>query len=208
MPGRLFAIIPAAGHSRRMGQPKLLLPLGSETVLGRLLAVLRHPDIARTVVVVRREDTELKAVVEAAGATAIQPAVDPVEMRNSVEIALQFLAEQDRPTDEDGWILVPGDHPVLDTAAIDSLIRRWQASPCPILIPTFQGRRGHPTFFQGSLAAEVPRIPADCGLNWLVRQHAAEIIEHPVDCPAVLTDLDTPEDYARLLAMYGGESVG
>jgi molybdenum cofactor cytidylyltransferase len=208
MPGRLFAIIPAAGHSRRMGQPKLLLPLGTKTVLGRLLEALRHPRIARTVVIVRPDDAGLKRVVELAGATVIQPAHDPAEMRNSVEIGLQFLEDQDRLTADDGWILVPGDHPVLDPVAIDQLVSRWKAAPCPILIPTFQGRRGHPTFFSGSLAREVPRIPVDCGLNWLVRQHAAGVLEHAVDSPAVLTDLDTPDDYARLLAEFGASPAG
>ena len=68
---RLFAIVPAAGASRRMGRPKLLLPLGEGTVISGLLRVLRGPAISDTVVVVAPGDKALKAEVVAGGATAL-----------------------------------------------------------------------------------------------------------------------------------------
>src|SRR5260370_12639805 len=67
-PPQLFAVVPAAGQSRRMGRPKLLLPLGSDTVIGRMLALLRRPEIAATIVVVRPDDELLRAAVLAGGA--------------------------------------------------------------------------------------------------------------------------------------------
>src|SRR5262245_50370066 len=88
---RLFAVVPAAGHSRRMGRPKLLLPLGSSTVIASMLAVLKAPAIAATVVVVRPADEALRAAVAEAGAIPVQPAVAPEEMRQSVEHALRYV---------------------------------------------------------------------------------------------------------------------
>src|SRR5260370_3045670 len=91
---RIFAIVPAAGHSRRMGRPKLLLPLGASTVIARMLAVLARPEIEATLVVVRPGDEPLRAAVAACGAIPLQPAVPPPEMRDSVEYALRHIELQ------------------------------------------------------------------------------------------------------------------
>ena len=196
---RLFAVIPAAGHSRRMGRPKLLLPIGNDTVLGHLLQALSHPAIAARVVVARRADAALAAEARACGADVVQPDEDPPDMLTSVEHALRFLRERFDPDPNDGWMLVPADHPTLDAQVISGLVAHWNSGHSSILIPTHGGRRGHPAFFRWSLATAVPSIPADRGLNWLVESHAGEVEELAVDSPAVLTDLDTPADYERLL---------
>ena len=202
----LYAVIPAAGLSRRMGRPKLLLPLGEKTVLARLLETLDRPRVRCRAVVLRRSDEELAAEVQKAGAWAIQPETDPPEMRESVQHALSAVAERFHPQDEDGWLLVPGDHPVLSAAVIDQLLSAWQTTAADILIPTCQGRRGHPTLFSWELAGRVPGIPEDRGLNWLVRSGGATIEEVSLDDPAILTDLDTPADYEALRRAFDGKS--
>jgi molybdenum cofactor cytidylyltransferase len=152
-----------------MGRPKLLLPLGETTIIGRLLDVLRRPEIERTVVVVRPDDEPLRAAAAAGGAVVVQPNPPPEEMRQSVEHALRHIAAK-------------GD--------------------CRILIPTHERRRGHPVLFRWDLARDVFALPADVGLNQLVRQHANEVTTLAIDNPAVLWDLDTPEDYERLVKSH------
>jgi len=195
----MFAVIPAAGRSRRMGQPKLLLSLGGRTVIARLAEALRHPTIRETVVVLRREDEPLRAAVVECGATPLQPERDPPDMRQSVQHALDSIRERYQPAADAGWLLIPADHPLLSRQALERLLSEWEASAAEILVPTYQGRRGHPTLFRWRFAEEVPAIPPDQGLNWLVRRHAAEIVEVPVDDPSVIADLDTPADYAAAL---------
>ncbi|MDG2360467.1 MAG: NTP transferase domain-containing protein, partial [Planctomycetaceae bacterium] len=63
----LFAIVPAAGRSRRMGQPKLVMDLGGKTVIERLLTTLSLLSVDETVVVFRRGDEELTNVIKALG---------------------------------------------------------------------------------------------------------------------------------------------
>lgn len=202
-PRRIFAVIPAAGHSRRMGRAKLLLPLGETTVIGRLLDVLRRPEIERTIVVVRPDDEPLRAAAVAGGAIVVQPNPPPEEMRQSVEHALRHIAEHFQPQDDDAWLLSPADHPLLDASVLDMILQRWNTGDCRILIPTHDGRRGHPVLFRWDLAREVLELPADVGLNQLVRQHAADVTTLVIDNPAILQDLDTPEDYERVLATCG-----
>jgi molybdenum cofactor cytidylyltransferase len=194
----MFAVIPAAGESRRMGRPKLLLPLGDKTVIALLLEVLDQPAIADRFVVVRADDEPLRAAVTTAGATVVTPDVPPPDMRASVQAALDEIARKHSPSDEDGWLLVPADHPVLWAEVIELMQRRFDRGDCRILVPTCEGRRGHPTIFGWELTKEVADLPTDVGLNTLLRIHADDVVELPVDDPRILIDLDTPEDYRKL----------
>ncbi len=185
-----------------MGQPKLMLPLGTKTVIAWLIDVLNRTGISGTFVVVRPDDSELSAEVEANAATVIQPASPPPDMRDSVEIALSEIRRRYNPAPDDGWLLVPADHPTLDPGVLDELQERWDQDDCQILVPAFNQRRGHPTFFRWRFADKVAAIPSDRGLNWLLQEHADEVSELPVDRPSVITDLDTPHDYERLLQQW------
>jgi len=182
-----------------MGRPKLLLPLGSSTVIGRMLTLLKRPEIAATIVVVRSDDEPLRAAVDAGGAIPLQPEVAPAEMRHSVEHALRYLQCQFQPGADDGWLLAPADHPLVEAAVMDRLIASWRDSRDRILIPVHCGKRGHPTVFPFRLAAEVFDLPPDAGLNRLLTTHTGEIEQIDVDSPGVVSDLDTPDDYERLL---------
>ena len=167
-------------------------------MIERVLSVLDHPAIAVRCVVVRAGDAPLTEAVRRAGGLALHPPVDPPDMRASVRFALETIQRDFSPREDDGWLLVPADHPVLDRSLIESLIATWERDRPLILVPRVGNRRGHPTLFRWSLAREVSRIPADLGLNWLLNEHASEVSELPVEGDAALTDLDTPDDYERL----------
>jgi molybdenum cofactor cytidylyltransferase len=194
-----YAVIPAAGHSRRMGRPKLLLPLGDRTVMARLLAALDVPGIDARVVVVRKSDTELRDEVMRCGATVVSPDVDPPDMRSSVEAALAWIRDAFHPADDDAWLLAPADHPVLDRDMVAGLVATFAALHPRFLVPIFEGQRGHPLIARWDTVQDVFSLPHDVGLNHLLRSHAADVGELPANNAAVLCDLDTPDDYERLL---------
>lgn len=193
---RIFAVIPAAGHSRRMGAPKLLLTLGGQTVIERLLGVLDRPEIADRVVVLRRDDVMLREAVIRTGGTVVQPAADPPDMRASVEHALHVIRSRHAPTADDGWLIVPADHPLLAPAVLNALLARWNSGGDRILVPVFAARRGHPALFRWNLADDVAAIPHGHGLNWLLERHHDHVAELTVDDDSILLDLDTPQDLA------------
>ena len=189
-----------------MGRPKLLLPWQGTTVIAHLVGELRAAGIVDIFVVLRANDDVLLKEVVTAGAVPVQPAIDPPDMRSSVEAGLAAAAHKAGPAADSAvgtamwsrWLLIPADHPIVSRTTVRALQAAWLPERRRILIPTFEGQRGHPTLFSGDFAKEVVAIPPDCGLNWLVRQNAAAIEEVPVSDPGILIDLDTPEDYAAL----------
>ncbi len=202
----MFAVIPAAGLSRRMGRPKLLIDLAGTTVIARLVEALRAADVPNIVVVGRASDEPLWTEVRRlCGVLEVRPHIDPPDMRSSVEHALSAIRDQLQPSDDDGWLLVPADHPVLDANVIRDVIAIWQQHPNRVVIPTHGNERGHPTVLPWSLAQQVSQIPADKGLNWLIRSQPDLVKEWPTSNPAVLLDLDTPEDLERLRQNLGSK---
>jgi molybdenum cofactor cytidylyltransferase len=193
---RSFAIIPAAGLGLRMGRHKLLLPWRESTVIQCVLDAWQASRVDRIVVVIRADDHGVQAVCHGDKVRQVVPDQPPPEMKESVRHALDYLAATERPADEDVWLLAPADMPGLTAATIDHLLGAHQPSDPAILVPRFDGRRGHPVLFPWALAAEVQRIAEDAGINELLRRFPCRML----DCQDafVLEDLDTPEDYARL----------
>jgi molybdenum cofactor cytidylyltransferase len=191
-----------------MGRPKLLMPLGDSTIIERVVAALDHPAIVARYVVTRGNDVELQKAAIKAGGLALSPPVDPPDMRSSVAFALQTIQATFSPDDDDGWLLVPADHPVLEREVIEALVEHWTTERPMILVPQCGDRRGHPTIFRWSLAEDVAGIPNDCGLNWLLKRHASNVAELAVNSASCLIDLDTPDDYARLCEMWTSSGMG
>jgi len=205
-----FGIIPAAGRSRRMGQPKLKMPWGGTTVIEQVVAAWRHGRVDQVVAVVRPDDADLAELCERAGAIVVVPQVPPPEMKDAVRAALDAIATRFDPPDEAVWLLAPADMPRMSPAVIETLLDAHRPSRPAILVPVQatpagqpgQGavgaRRGHPVLFPWPLAQDVARLNEDEGVNALLAHQPVR--EVAVDDPAILDDLDTIDDYRRLSA--------
>ncbi len=201
----IFAVLPACGHSTRMGRPKLSLPLGDRTVIEHVVLALRAGGIERTVVVIGPHVPELAPLAVTAGADVlVLPAPTP-DMRATVEAGLAYLEERYRPLPTDWWLLTPADHPILSPTVIHQLRAAALSRTHSIIIPTHQGQRGHPTLIAWRHAAAVRALPPGRGINALLREHEGETLELDVTEPGILADLDTPEDYLRLVQMRRSE---
>jgi molybdenum cofactor cytidylyltransferase len=197
-----FAVLPAAGKSTRMGRPKLALPLGSRTVLEHVVQALQTGGVEQILVVAGPHVPELAPLALAAGAYVLQLVEQTADMRATVEQGLAWLEERFHPAPDDPWLLVPADHPVLDPDVVRQLLQARTAHPeRSIVVPAYEGRRGHPALIAWKHVAGMRALPPDTGLNVYLRRQTAAVLELPVPSPAVLLDLDTPEDYERLVQM-------
>ncbi len=194
---RSFAIIPAAGFSRRMGRPKLLMPWREQPTL--LAAVLRVWNTSRTdavVLVARPGDEAVIACGTNLGVSVVVPDSPPPEMKDSVAAGLRHVRQFHQPHDDDVWLLAPADMPLISPTVIDRLLQTHDPAAPAIVQPTCDGRRGHPVLFPWALAAEVEKLTADEGLNVLSRRYPVR--EIPWHERGVLQDVDTPTEYREL----------
>lgn len=192
-----FAILPAAGRSERMGQPKLLLPWGASTVIETVLAAWGASVVDRVIVVVHPHDQELANICRRAGADMVVPTVAPAEMKTSIRLGLEHIAATCQATAADAWLLAPADMPLLTAAAIDAVSAAHDPQSPQILVPTHRGRRGHPVLFPWPLAQDVFTLADDEGVNAIVHRHGYRSVEL-ADAAAIGSDIDTPADYERL----------
>ena len=194
---RIFAVIPAAGHSRRMGRPKLLIDLEGRTIICRLLDALQSGGVQDVFVLVRQSDQALQDELAGTGARVVRTEETP-DMKASVAALLAVIARDESPAAIDSWLLVPADHPLLEPGPVAALLAARRPGETEILVPVHAGRRGHPTCFSWDLAEQVASIAPEKGINSLVRERSRLVREVPVETPAVLIDLDTPEDLERI----------
>jgi molybdenum cofactor cytidylyltransferase len=195
-----FALIPAGGKSVRMGRPKLSLPLRGRTVLECVIAALREGGVQHVLVVVGPHVAELASLAKSAGASVCLLPAETPDMRATVEMGLTAIEQRWRPDADEPWLLVPADHPTLDPQLVGQLLRAYeQRGESSILVPVYEGQRGHPAVLAWQHVAGIRRHPSGEGLNTYVRRHAAVTREIAVSSAAILRDLDTPEDYERLL---------
>jgi molybdenum cofactor cytidylyltransferase len=201
-----FAILPAAGRSQRMGQPKLLLPWGDGTVLAQVLSVWRASRVSQVLLVVHPADDALANLGTSHGAVVVRAKSPPIEMKDSVALGLAETARRFAPTAADAWLVAPADMPLVTPAMIDGVIaayvggRKQATAADTIYTAAIAGKRGHPVLFPWTLAAEVDRLAGTEGLNTIVARHP--VIEVEVGSTTAsstpFADLDTPEDYQRL----------
>ena len=195
---RSFAVVPAAGESLRMGQPKLLLPWGESTIIETVLHAWRTAGVRATVVVVPPDDRELADLCWNAGAEVVIPQQQPAEMKQSIQLALRHVARHLRPRDSDAWLVAPADMPRVSPDIARRLLDHHRPDEPKVLLPTLNGRRGHPTLFPWPLAARVEELGPDEGLNALVeREWVGEVACDDIAGPDAFSDIDTPDDYEQ-----------
>jgi molybdenum cofactor cytidylyltransferase len=198
---RTFGLIPAAGKSSRMGQPKLLLPVGGTTVLERVLTAVRAGGVADVVVVVGPALTALADAARGRGAHVLALPVETADMRATCVHGLDWLETRFAPAPDDGWLLLPADHPTCRPDVVRALLAAaGQHHEWSIVVPVHEGRRGHPVWLRWRHVAAIRALPAQQGLNAFIRERTAETLELTWPDAEILRDLDTPEDYRRLVS--------
>ena len=200
---RSFAIVPAAGRSKRMGRDKLLLPWGEATVIEAVVRAWREGGVDHVVVVTRADQQALSELCQSAGATVVMPATAPPEMRDSVCCGLAHIREAYSPCAEDVWLLAPADMPRLSPRVIERLLEAHDRAAPAILAPIAAGKRGHPVLFPWPLADAASALAADEGVNALLERHPVREIH--CDRESLHDDLDTPDDYERLSDSSNGK---
>ncbi len=184
----LAAVILSGGESRRMGSPKALLPHQGRPFLEHLLEVSTHPKIGvRRIVLGAQAEPILKALKIHADEVVINEAWEKGQL-SSIHAALRSL-----PPGTDGMLLCLVDHPLVTAALVNDLIERFYAAQKLVVMPTYNGKRGHPVIFSSHLYGELLAAPMDVGARAVVRAHPGDIEEVPTNEEGVVLNLNDPE---------------
>jgi molybdenum cofactor cytidylyltransferase len=186
------AVIPAAGRSQRMGTPKALLDAGGMSFLARILSSLRDGGAGPLFVVVRDLTNPVAQEAARHGGEPVlnpDPSVGPV---SSLQAGIRAL-----PDEAVAVLFAPVDHPLFSPQTVRSLIRGFTESHSPLVVPAFEGWRGHPVLFSRVLFPELLEKDLPEGARTVVRRYLDHRLQLPVDDPGILADLDTPEDYRK-----------
>lgn len=182
-----------------MGAPKAVLatPAGRSFVAASVRA-LSIAGIERIVVVSGRDH---HLIVEALDRDA--PAVAHV-VRNLDPSRGQLSSlwvGMDAAIDDDtqGLLVTLVDVPLVAPETIRRVADVWRRTRAPIVRPAIGARHGHPVIFDRALFDELRRAPLESGAKTVVRAHAAEIVEVPVEDEGAMIDIDTPQEYGAML---------
>jgi len=190
----IAAIILAAGASRRMGAPKAELEYRGRTFLQAVLEASAAAGLSPRCAVLRQQhriplsDNALRGVIVVRNP---DPSSGPID-----SAMLGIKAVLNHPVD--AVLIWHVDRPNVRVATIQALADRFRDGRPSIVVPACEGRRGHPIVLGREVFPEVLVNP-EGGLRAVVRSDPVRVVTVEVDDPAVLEDIDTPEDYERLL---------
>jgi molybdenum cofactor cytidylyltransferase len=191
----ISAIILAAGQSKRMGQPKMLLPWEDGTVLTHVIDIFRRAGVDDILVVTGGAREQVEKLVSSLNVrTVYNKEYAAAEMLSSIQCGIQALSRNERG---DAVLIGLGDQPQVQERSVRRVREAFQESKSNLIVPSYQMRRGHPWLVARPLWGELLKLDLSQSPRDFLNAHQDEIQYVNVDDATILADLDTPEDYKR-----------
>jgi molybdenum cofactor cytidylyltransferase len=186
----IWAIILAAGASTRMKQQKLLLPFNGKTIVEAVVENAAKSVGANIMLVLGSHSEEIKNKIDD---RQLDFCVNENYMDGMLSSAIcGFRA---LPPEAKAALVFLGDQPQIPTQAADLVIKAWKKSKKGIVMPTYNGRRGHPVLIETRYRTEIEDLDPEKGLRTLSEKHKNDVFEVECNMPEILRDIDTPEEY-------------
>ncbi len=189
----ISAIILAAGESKRMGQPKMLLPWGDRTVIEHVVTTFLKAGVEDIVVVTggAREQVE-KALEQYPVRKIHNPNYPTGEMLSSIQCGIREMPEGTQAV-----LIGLGDQPQVQEQSVRAICDTYKATASTLIVPSFQRKRGHPWLVTRLLWNELLTLKPHQTPRDFLNNYADRIWYVNLDTPTILADMDTPEDYEQ-----------
>ena len=198
----LGAILLAAGRSARMGKPKMLLPWGSNSVLGHLILRWQGLGACQVAVVCAGDDVAIQSELDRLqfpGSERILNEAPEEGMFGSIQRAARWKGWQ---TDLTHWAIVLGDQPHLGEATLHAVLGSSREHPESVCQPKYAGHRYHPVLLPKAVFRGIATSMAG-NLREFLETIRADCFFCELNDPALALDIDRPEDYSEALEKYG-----
>ncbi len=201
----ITAIVLAAGLSRRMGkQNKLLLKIEGQTLIEKVVETVLKSKIEEIIVVLGHEAIKVQHVLKGKSITMVKNPMYQLGMTTSIQAGVQAASKESK-----GYMIVLGDLAQIEVATLNALIEAFQKimeekeednpTPMPIIVPTFEGKRGNPVIFSSRFRAAILQHPEMNGCKGIIEANLDCVITVEMANNHILKDIDTPEDYDGLI---------
>ena len=191
----IYAILLAAGESKRMGTLKQILPFGKSTVIETIIDSLLESDIEKVRVVLGYRSEEISGVIGNRKVDIVINNNYKNGMLSSIKCGISSL-----PENAEAFLLCLVDQPTIAPSDINKLIKAYRKSGKGIIIPAYNGKRGHPIIFDRKYIDDIINLKEDGdGLREVVWKNSHDVLEIEVENEAVIKDMDNRNEYEEII---------
>jgi molybdenum cofactor cytidylyltransferase len=199
MSNDIWVLLMAAGLSKRMGQPKLLLPAPEGNLLRQSLRHVLDAGNCRVAVVAARNGPLKREHAGDEPIEWIESDRSHLGLGESLAFGLRELIAHHSPK---AVMILLGDQPDLESSAVRQVAEAYWKTGSPIVQIRYADRPGHPVLFDAALFPELLALTGDTGAREVLRHYEEQIIYvHSEETSP--PDIDTPEDYLGYLRKTG-----
>lgn len=195
------AIIVAAGYSSRMGDFKPLLKFGKYTAIEILINTFKASGIDNIIVVVGYRGNEIIEILKNLKVKWIENENYSKGMYSSIIKGLELLDDENS-----GFFMIPVDIPLIKKNTIEILKQQYLKSNKGIIYPSFNEKLGHPSFIDCKYKSIIMKEDGNGGLKNILEKFMQDSVKVPVFDKSILMDMDTKEDYEKLIQYFNLQS--
>ena len=188
------AIIIAAGASSRLGEPKQLLLVEGETLLGRAVRIAKEAGADPVLVILGANRERIEAEVDLSGVRVVGNNGWQEGLASSIRLGVEEV--QNQPTPASGVLLAICDQPAVTSEHLARMIETFREQPASAVASTYAGKRGIPAVFPRSAFVDLLALTGDQGARGLLSQADRKVIEMPLAGGEL--DIDRPADLIHL----------
>ena len=192
----IAAIILAAGASRRMGQPKQLLPYRGQSLLECVIQCALASSCRPVIVILGAHAEAIAPAIEHLPIAVIHNANWHQGMSSSIRCGVSYI--RDNLPSTDGILFLTCDQPFVSTNLIETLIKRYNDSNKPIVASQYEGTMGIPVLFSPLFYSNLMQLEGDYGAKTLIQTYPSQVAT--INFPKGKIDLDTFVDYQKLIS--------
>ncbi len=190
----IWALILAAGESKRMKVPKMLLPIEGKAMIERVIENVTASGIKKIIVVLGSAKDQILGIIKHLPVEFCYNEKYRNGMLSSVRCGFRNLPEEYKAV-----IVFQGDQPMIEPWVVTRLISAYRQTKKKIVIPVYKKKRGHPLLIDRKYSDEIYKLDDRLGLRSLATKFQRDVLEVVVNTPDILKDIDTKEDYLNEL---------